>query len=197
VGRTIMLEAARMLQPHRQGDSSSLCGLYAIINSIQLAAYPHVQLKPAQLKKLLVRGTETLSATGKLSKALRDGMDERTWLLLFESLLEHTCRVTGYTIKRSFFLRRVRGHDARTGLGNIRTELRSGRPVILLLWGAYRHFTVTVGYTPDRLILFDSYDFKWISIDNTGVHHQLSSKRHQIAKRCAVSLWVDPGSAKT
>lgn len=61
-----------------------------------------------------------------------------------------------------------------------------------MLWGAYDHATVICGYTPDRLLLFDSYGFQWLAKRCVGLDNGRSAKRHLIAKHSVMALRVVP-----
>lgn len=188
-GETMMLPAARELAPQWQGDFSTLCGLYAIINAARLTLFP-TQLKPAQLKALFAVGTASLSAAGQLDQTMTHGLDEGPWQALLDRMLADMRSHQQMELRAFYFLRRVRGNSSATMIASIKRQLQIGRPVILLLWGAYNHFTVAVGYTPTRLLLFDSHGLSWVQLGSVGLCHRRSRKRHQIAKSCAVSLWV-------
>lgn len=189
-GRTVLLPAAANLRPHHQGDSSSLCGLYAIINGVQIGLYPHVKLTRRQLKALFVAGVDALNRAERLTEVLASGMSEHVWLLVCRAIIRRANDLTRLPLRPSYFLRRLPRANSRNALHLLRQQLRDGRPVVLLLWGAYDHCTVAVGYTPARLMLFDSHGLRWVRVDSLGLHHTRARKRHQIAKQSAMSLRV-------
>lgn len=171
-GRTVLLPAATHLRPHHQGDTSSLCGLYAIINGVQIAMHPHVKLSRRQLKALFVAGVDALDRAEQLRNVLAAGMSERTWLLVCRAVVRRANGLTHLQVRPSYFLRTLPRVNSRKALRAIKTELRGGRPVVLLLWGAHDHCTVAVGYTPSRLTLFDSHGLRWVRLAACAAHDE-------------------------
>ena len=51
-------------------------------------------------------------------------------------------------------------------LWSIETLVDLQTPVLTVLRGAYRHYSVVVGYTPARLMLFDSWGYAWINVSS-------------------------------
>ncbi|QDM41466.1 hypothetical protein [Altererythrobacter sp. TH136] len=74
----------------------------------------------------------------------------------------------------------------------IKSHIRAGCPVMMLIWGSYNHCTVAVGFTPSRLLLFDSSGFKWVYFRSLGLHHARSNKLHQIARWSAMTITSAP-----
>ena len=188
--RPMIIPAAIKLTPLRQGDSDSLCGLYSIINGIRLALHPKVKLTRTQVRSLFVHGLEALSRSKRLPAVLASGISETAWMRLCDNVIDHASHLTGHSVRRSYVLRGIQGLDSRGALSLLRRELRNGRPLVLLLWGAYDHCSVAVGYSASRLVLFDSHNLRWIELRSVGLHHARSTKRHKIAKRSAIALWL-------
>ena len=183
-----MLPAAAHLRPYSQGHVSSLCGLYSLLNGIQLVLWPHCKLSQVQLKKLFVSGVEHLDQSKTLVTVLQYGMDEDTWLQLSSALVKSASKLTGLRISRGFILRFRPGLGRRAAIAAIKHHLRSNSPILVTLWGAYDHVTVIVGYGGGRMVLFDSSGFKWIAETSLGMQHPASTKRHQIARSSVVAL---------
>lgn len=186
--REAILPAAQALQPLVQGDASSLCGLYSILNAVLLVLWPWVRLTRAQQKMLFRRGIAYLHEAEILPDILGVGMDEETWVEMSGLIVAEARKITGVPLRRSFIFRHESELTSRKALRTVRFHLRAGRPVILLIWGAYDHCTVAVGYTSQRLILFDSSGFKWLNWRSLGIHHPRSVKTHQMARWSAMTL---------
>lgn len=187
----VLIPAAARLKPYRQGHVSSLCGLYSLLNAIQLVLWPAHALTRRQMKKLFLAGTQHLDQTRGLGSILGHGIDEDAWLDLGRVVIKQASALTGASICRRFILRRRPSLTGRSAITAIKRELSANRPVVLILWGAYDHVTVAVGYNRGRLILFDSSGFKWIELSGVGLLHPGSSKRHQLAKRSVLSLSLE------
>ena len=185
------LPAAQVLKPLQQGSLASLCGLYSIINGIELAALPHYKLRPKHRIQLYARGITTLSKTRRLSAILQAGMSEQLWHELRDALLDEALKVVGC---------RLRSLEVFTGswdlanwnaLKPIRRSLYRHGPVLVNLRGTYNHFTVIVGWIDTRIILFDSAGMQWIQSTKTGIQHRGSTRRHQIRAKSAFTLMLD------
>lgn len=188
---SVLLPAAVTLQPYRQGQFSSLCGLYSVLNGIQLVLWPHHKLTRNQLKELFVCGIHHLDRSRTLAFALDRGMEEDVWLDLGRRLIKEASTVTGLAISRRFILRRRSKLTRHSAIASIKQELRANRPVLVILWGDYDHVTAIVGYNRGRLILFDSSGFKWINESSFGLQHCSSSKRHQVTRRTVLALSLE------
>lgn len=186
--KMIIVPGAIELKPYRQGDASSLCGLYSTLNAIQLLLYPDVRLTRKQLQQLVVEGIEFLDTAISIATVFRGGMDERTWMRLGRRLIDHSNAMTGIRIRRTFPLRKVSSAHAVKALNVIRCGLRKGRPMLVSLFGGYDHYTVIVGYTQTRFILFDSSGFRWVSATSVGMVHECSTSLHRIGAFSAMAL---------
>ena len=79
VGRRCLSSAARTLRPLQQGSLDSMCGLYAVINAVQLALYPHRRLTRPELLQLFGAGLDALRRSRSLSTVLVTGMPPPLW----------------------------------------------------------------------------------------------------------------------
>lgn len=93
-----LLPAAAHLTPYLQGHASALCGLYAVLNAIQLVVWPQRKLSRCQLKKLFVSGVHHLDRSTGLASVLGQGIDEDAWLDLSRSLIKQASAMTGLSI---------------------------------------------------------------------------------------------------
>jgi hypothetical protein len=188
VGASRSLAAASQLQPLRQGDHDNLCGLYSAINAIRLVLFPVHKLGRAETRKLFVHGARLVSERGALLSVLEDGIEEPLWTELCTSLAGEASRLTGVTIKLIFLLDSWPKPSSKAALDRIKRALRVGQPVLVLLHGAYDHCTVAAAITDQRLLLFDSHGFKWVSLANVGISHPRSNRLHQIPTTSAIAL---------
>lgn len=182
----ISLTAASHLVPFQQGEGSELCGLYSVLNGIQLALWPDRKLSQAQLKRLIRLGAD--SASLGLLDVLGRGIDEEPWLELAREMLEAASDLTGQRIRPHYFLRGRARSRTETALRAIQRQIAAQRPVIVMLWGGYNHATVISGVSPRRVELFDSIGFKWVKRSSLGLDHAWSTKLHRIPKRSAMAL---------
>lgn len=185
---TSSLAAASQLEPLRQGDHDNLCCLYAAINAIRLVLLPVRKLGRAQTKSLFVHGARLINERGSLLSVLEVGMEEPLWIELCTSLASEASQLTGVTIKLSFLLDNWPKPSSKTAIDRIKRALRNGQPVLVLLHGAYDHCTVAAAITHQRLVLFDSHGFKWVSVANVGIEHPRSNRLHQIPTTSAIAL---------
>lgn len=186
------LRAASEIAPLRQGDFSNLCGLYSVLNAIQLALWP---LKPsrAELRTLHREGVRYLSRKRKLSSVLTSGMDDHIWVELADTLVAYVNVMFGGTLMLQPLFPRSDDDKAAISvaraIGIVRRTLISGQPILCGLGGALNHFTVLAGYSRARLMLFDSSRFSWIEQRNVGIT-QAADKRHWLyGARAVVDEW--------
>jgi len=188
---SVLLPAAIHLKPYQQGHVSSLCGLYSLLNGIQLVLWPHRKLTRSELKKLFVCGVQHLDRSRALASVLDRGIDEDAWLDLGRALIKQANALTGLSITPRSILRRRPNLTGRSAITLIKQQLRADRPVLVILWGCLDHVTVIVGYSRGRLMLFDSSGFKWINEACVGLQHSSSSKRHQVTRRTVMALSLE------
>ena len=119
-----LLPAANVLQPYRQGHASSLCGLYALLNAIQLVMWPDHKLTGRQVKKLFLSGVQRLDQSRGLASVLGRGIDEDAWLDLSRTLIKQANAMTGLSISRRFILRLHCNLTGRSAISVIKQQLR-------------------------------------------------------------------------
>lgn len=181
-----LIPGAAEYEPFSQGSLSRLCGLYSILNAVQLGLYPH-RLAPAQRKRLFIAAVGHLGHKGLLENVLGVGMEEDIWLGLAEAVGKHVEHRFGV----SFGLRKVitgeAGSNRRQALKSVATAIERRRPVLVYLGGALDHYTVICGVAGERLLLFDSEGLKWLAINGVGLG-QASRRRHWIAAESTYAL---------
>ncbi len=179
--RSLLLAAARHLEPFQQGELDYLCGLYSVINAIRLlVAGSGSPLGQSQAERLYAAGIRHLSANSRLRACATSGMGGPEW----RNLTDHLCRrvepMVGIKVrsKRPFARRRPAPEAIYSA---IESSLASERPVLLLLGGTYDHYTVVSGMSAARLLLFDSFGFHWVTRSHCSIGADPHAKRHQIA----------------
>ncbi|MEJ7925738.1 hypothetical protein WG908_03085 [Sphingobium sp. AN641] len=173
-----LMEAREDMEPLRQGELDGLCGLYAILNTVRLLAYPDRHLHPIQTRKLFKRGIEVLADRQELKIALAEGMQSGMWEMLCQALSFEIHSITGFRLRRrSVFASKI--GVTPSGIAKaIRYHLDHGRPVLAVLGGKYNHWTVIAGYSRHRLHLFDSYGYCWINARSLTLDEHLTNRAH-------------------
>jgi hypothetical protein len=174
-----LIPGADEYEPFSQGSLSRLCGLYSILNAVQLGLYPH-RLAPAHRKRLFIAAVGHLGRKGMLGKVLGVGMEEDVWLELAKAVGEHVENRFGVRFELRKAITGEAGSNRRQALKSIATAIERGRPVLVYLGAALDHYTVICGIAGERLLLFDSDGLKWLAIDGVGLG-QASRRRHWIA----------------
>jgi hypothetical protein len=170
--------AAAQLRPILQGDFTNLCGLYSVLNALQLACWPNA-LSREQLRDLHQTGVRSLTKRRLLARVIASGMEHDDWLELGSAVTERANELTGGSLAMvpAGRTRRVRNGKSEATLTRIRCMLQRRRPVLCGIGGALNHYTVLSGVSPTRLLFFDSSGFKWIQQRNIGADEH-SGKRH-------------------
>jgi hypothetical protein len=178
------------LQPAQQGQLDRFCGIYAIINAIELALYPAHRLMPAQRKQLYDHGIGVLAEAKRLEGVALDGMNERLWIKLRDALV----RAVGGSGAPKLQISSLPQPHAEIGLHEllrwIQRHIDEGCPVMLPLWGVYDHFTVVAGITSTKLLLFDSLGFQHVALSSLAIRTPRATARHRITRRSVSSLAV-------
>lgn len=191
--RLRLAEAATVLTPLRQGDLDRLCGLYAVINAIQLALYPQHRLTRGQLRVLFDEGIAFLSHARSLKSAASNGMYVAHWSKLCEHLLATASALTAIDLHMLRLPARSRPSTA-TALRTLTNHLRHGRPVLLALEGRLNHWTVIVRYSETRLSLFDSDGHRWILVKSLGVRGSGHGSTYRIHAKGIIALTTGASS---
>lgn len=149
-----IIQASNELEPLCQGSLDGLCGIYAIINAIRIAAYGYRRDTHSNNHALFVASLERLEKRGPITDFVTDGMSKSD----FRALTKYLCKkASNSKIRLTYKALPVRApHDERRR--NILAALAADFPVLIELEHKY-HFTLAVGFTPRTLTLFDSYDY--------------------------------------
>ena len=188
VQRSPLQEAAERLLPCHQGRFDNLCGLYSVLNAIQLAQWPMLERNAHRSRRLFQHGIAALAHEGLLHTAIKHGMDEPTWTWLTDKLLAEASRLSGTKLRRVPILQKTKRSDLDGALALIDRHTRSSEPVLVELTGSYQHYTTIVGVSDNRLLLFDSYGYRWISAASCELGHHHATARHRIARSSAAAV---------
>ncbi len=188
IQRGSLKEAAERLLPYHQGRFDNLCGLYSVLNAIQLAQWPMLERNAHRSRLLFQHGIAALEHQGLLHSVIKHGMDDATWAWLTDRLLAEARRLSGITLHRVPILRKTKRSDLDGALVLIDRHTRIGEPVLVELAGSYQHYTTIVGINNNRLLLFDSYGYHWISAASCELGHRYSSARHRINRASVAAI---------
>ena len=153
---------ARLVQPICQGDYDGLCGLYCILNAIRLVAAPYRILNHKESQTLFVTGVRFLDTAGILPKAVCWSIEKRRWHRLADVMRREARRSLGLTLHFDNPFANGQGVATAEALEAIERMIGQHKAIMVFVRGAYRHYTVIAGYTPESFKLFDSYGYRWI-----------------------------------
>ena len=176
--RLRLAEASRVLKPYEQGSLDGLCGIYSVVNAIQLVIYPE-RLTRGAATTLIEAGFIELQRMRKLHTTLVSGMYLPTWRKAAAAMVARANPLLGTTLLLEPVVLK-RGSTVDRAVRHIRHALWRGRPVLVQLDGALDHWTVVARYSRTRLSLVDSAGHRWVLTENVGLAGQPT--RHQIAR---------------
>lgn len=145
-----------------------LCGLYSVLNSIQLALYPRRLARP-ELQRIYVRAIEHLSRRRQLKRVIGVGVDYPLWAKLQTELIAYVNQIYGASLNAAATLQGTAVRDRKRAIDTIKRAIGGGSPVLAGFGGVLDHYSVIAGYTGERLILFDSSGLQWIQAENLGL----------------------------
>lgn len=175
------LKAAKALDPYSQGELDMLCGLYAAVNGLRLAAVERkTRLTADQCQTLFRHGATFLNEQAKLSAAVRYGLRVKLWSRLVVELTSKATQLLSIPIVAYRSLAPLPDATFELMLDVTRQAIRDRQPVLVLLKGEYEHFTVICGITATRLNLFDSCHYRFVSISSCSLADDVSTSRHRL-----------------
>lgn len=186
---SVRLAASKQLSPLRQGDLSRLCGLYSILNALQLALFPRI-LSKRDLQSLYLHGIRHLARRRKLRHVIGIGMPDEVWLDL---ATEVAVRANSQFASEFVIMPVLHGPARRSttkAIEAIWAALDRGQPVLARFAGPLNHFTVLSGCTPERLVFFDSSGLRWVNLRNVTLSDR-SARCHLLDAATVVTLVED------
>jgi hypothetical protein len=151
-----------------------LCGLYAVINGIRLAATNEQPIARKQCRRLLKQGLRHLEGQGYDSTPYY-GMDSDVWAGLAKHLLKYAAEKGVAQLRRKGAVIELAA-DAAANVHRVERLVARGVPVAIWLQRALDHYSVVVGFNDERWMLFDSKDHRWVGKDLIGTAD--SAARH-------------------
>lgn len=195
-----MLPGVALCKPYEQGDFDNLCGLYASLNAIQLVTAPARPISRVDANQLFLSGIDYLNRRKALVDVLEHGMDYRRQHALTRHMAKSASRITGIsvTVEQAYPLGKPRdGTQTQTPIqstdqimSGIAHRLSLGTAVIIELRKTLYHYTVIVGISPSRVILFDSDGLHWIERRSFGICDRGSQLRHCISLASLIEVSV-------
>jgi hypothetical protein len=180
-----LLPGARSLKPHQQGDLSRLCGLYSIINAIQLALYPE-PLDSNETHRIFTKAVQHLHRKRLLLAACHYGIDEGPWFTLMREMVDQAAAARGASMRITALLSAACISRGRAIVAICRAVER-GSPVLVAFGGALDHYTVVCGHSETRLRLFDSLGLRAVAKAGVGLGEG-SRRRHRMAADAVYAL---------
>lgn len=164
-------QSAARLMPYKQGQFDSLCGLYAVLNALQLAAYPNRPLTEKKARSLFETGVAFLRREFESLNPVTHGMKEGVLVTLAVHLLTKAS-----TASIDFSLAPYEPRDCDNPSTHLRDwieqSLMLGYPVVTCIFEP-AHFTVVSHVTTAGLILFDSQTLGWLPVPRRNRLHDL------------------------
>ena len=123
------LPGARELKPFKQGSLSMLCGLYSILNSIQLALYPR-RLSGPQTQRIYLHAVHYLSKCRQLKRVVGEGLVYEIWAELQIELIDYVNQTHGKTLVRKAILTGSAARNRQSAVEQIKRQIWGGNPVL-------------------------------------------------------------------
>lgn len=157
----VEIAARHAIEPFQQSDLTKLCGLFAPLNSIQLALHAHASLSKAGSRKLFEAGADFLHSKAGGTAALTSGMGTRRCHQIARCMAECASNSTiAVEVQRPEFDAEPTTDDV---LAWVETSVAAGMPVLLRLKGStLDHFSVCAGITPTKMLLHDSAGLRFV-----------------------------------
>ncbi len=184
-----MLAGATELKPLQQGKLSALCGLYSILNCIQLALYPRRLSRP-ELKRIYLHAIAHLSRRRQLIRVLGIGMEYERWIELQNELIAYVNDAYRMALNPTMTLTGTAAFNRQRAIDRIKRNLCRSSHVLAVFGGLLNHYSVICGYTEQRLVLFDSSGLRWIQADNLGLGES-SRRSHWISADYTLTMADD------
>jgi hypothetical protein len=181
-----------LIEPFRQGQLDGLCGVYAIVNAVRLAAQDHpLRLTRSDCEQLFYAILSDLECgTGGILHAVMNGMRPKRFHSATKSAVRHMRDEHDIEIS----IKRLFGKDREPAIGDVINKVtqitRLGQPVIADFSGRLNHWSVVRGTTLKSLLLFDSAEHRYVRIDQcrVGSEEVVNERWHTIAPRSIYRL---------
>jgi hypothetical protein len=151
------LPASRRITPLQQGELDGLCGVYSVINAIRLLRLDADAITRREVNALYSFAIYRLAESGDLRDRMARGVP---WAML-KHVAAKTVSVAS-TDRTKLELRTLpRGNADRFEL--VKQAVQAGQ-VLLVSTHHDEHYSLVVGWTPTRAVLFDSSAGQWVPL---------------------------------
>jgi hypothetical protein len=151
--------AAGAPRPFRQGDLDGLCGAYAVVNAVRLAALPRRRLTRPACATLLAALVDELAEAGRLRDRVTSGMGRGSLARLLRRAKVWLDVEFGLALEVRRPFRKGGNPEAEACLRLLAGHLgQSGTAAIV---GTETHWTVVSAVRGERLLLADSHDRRY------------------------------------
>lgn len=178
------------LEPLQQGEFDGLCGIYAVVNGLRLLLQPFQPLSYAACEQLYRAGIDRLDREGRLGSAATWGISQSRWLRMVPAICTAATRISNIAVSATRAFPHQHRVSRAAAFVAIEAAIDAQCPVLVELGGIYEHFSVVCGYSSSRLMLHDSYGYRWIHRGACSVTAEAGEWRHRIATRSIMVLSV-------
>lgn len=151
----------RRPRPYRQGELDALCGVYSIINAIRVLCPELRRAAAADLFDHLIRSMQKAGVNAAIAVGggiLREELTGLARLAVRYMARRHNVAITVNPLARPRPSRR----DLAGLWCDLQVCLKPSCVAVIELDGRHEHWTVAVGATAQRLVLFDSDGLHWL-----------------------------------
>ena len=188
----VSLDAAFDLRPLRQGELDGLCGVYAAVNALRMLLAAKRPLSPSEIDTMFHEGLRVLDKRDELGWAVNYGVSKSSWVRMVRKMAAAAEATTGLPVMQRLPFAEQRRPSRQQLFEVIEAAIGREHPVLIALSGRHSHYTVVCGYSPTRLMLFDSNALRWLDRTCCGPRHAESDYRHRIATRSLTVLELAP-----
>jgi len=181
---------------YRQGNLDSLCGVYAVINSVRAVADTRgFNIRRPESSALFRRLCHVLADGGRLADALTEGTTIRTFQAMTRDAHEWLAEERGLQLesRRAFgqspaslevFWGRLRDHAAEEGPGSI----------LIRLSGRMEHWSCIRSINDRAIVLVDSDGVKILRRDRCTISDPHGRRTHQLVPTQALLISCRSGA---
>lgn len=163
--------------PDQQGNLDSLCGIYAVINAMNLV-YPMRRQDRVQLFKHLIT---TLRKDKYVEIALLSGTYKRHMSLMLAAAAGHMFRQQKAPVTVQPFFRSGKGISMEMYFHKLQEFLeQKNRVVVISLMGRLNHWSCVREMTKTSLLLEDSYGYRFVRKSTCFIDEYSYQKGHLI-----------------
>lgn len=160
-----------MPKPYRQGQLDGLCGVYALINAVDVLCGP---LNKRQAQALFLDILSFLESRGSLAERCVHGVAIHD----IAAILKHVI-CSRYPIVRSKPFHRCKRVDLALYLQSLTAFLAHPRTVAFVaIEGHYNHWTLVSNVTDKSIVLHDSDQMHFLLRSSCSMQHAQDQKRH-------------------